>query len=443
MSERPTKPGEIEIEKFEITNYTRSKSVATTLTELCTEFSYYEDIYSPTISADFLIKDASGMINDLPVIGDEDIELSFHNKLNPDYIDIKLRSYKIGNRARTNERSIDYPIFCTSERGVVDPKTQVLSVSKGQISDYINKNFKGFVEVEPTQGQYRYVPTGESFFDTMTILAREAQSQNNPSSSYLFYETADGYHFVTLEYLFTKPTAKQYFYTLSNIERKSDKFGDDQVISKLEFVQGNDLIENMQKGLYGNSIIAVDPLRKVSSSRTYDYFSGDFAKTKHLPQNPNRIQSNISSVTGGSSFARDSQFANEKYFISDLSDVAELNYIKSFDPLTDTYGRRRHLFSNLETTMFAQSESFKLRISIPGDSSRHAGDVIEVFMPENSQQESALSQYDKYLAGRFLVVSVRHMMQANKEYVTIMECVKDSLEEVIQTTIGNENTFGD
>jgi len=417
VSEKPFKPGEIEIEKFTITNFSRSKTNSTSLNQICDEFSYYEDIFCPAIGAEFLITDSSGVINDLPVIGDEDIELSFRNKLNPDVIDLNLRSYRIGSRTRTTERNIIYPIFCTSERGVIDPKTEVLSFSKGRISDYINRTFKGFVEIEPTLGDFRYIPTGETFFDTMTILSREAQSQNNPSSTYLFYETSDGYHFVTLESLFTKPTVKEYVYTISNVNRKSDRFGDDQIISKLEFIQGNDLIENMRKGLYGNSTFALDPLRKIVTTRTYDYFSDDFSKTRHLPTIPSRIQSNIKGISGGSSFAQNSQIANEKYFVSDLNDVADIGYIKTFDPETNIYGRRRHLFSNLETSLFAQSDAFKTRIAVPGDSSRHAGDVIEIYMPEPSQQQGSLSQYDKYLAGRFLVTSVRHLLQINGEYV--------------------------
>jgi hypothetical protein len=431
VSQRPFKPGEIEIEKFEITNFTGLQESITDIRELCTEFSYYEDIYSPTISADFAIKDATGLLSDFPIVGDENISLSFHNKLNLDYIDIELRSYKVGDRVRLNERTVDFPLYCSSERAVSNPKSKVLSFNKGKISDYINNTFKGFVEVEPTQGEYRYIPTGETFFDTMNILSREAQSQNNLSSTYLFYETADGYHFVTLESLFARPTSRDYYFTLSNVERKSDKFGDDQIISKLEFLPSYDLISNMQRGLYGNRVIAIDPLRKSITSKTYDYFSGDFNKTRHLIDRPNRIQSTIEN----GSFARDSQLANEKYFVSDLNDVADIEYIKEYDPATNTFGRRRHLFSNLETSLFAQSEAYKVRISVPGDSSRHAGDVIEIFMPENSQQKDALSQYDKYLSGRFLVVSVRHLLQVNKEYVTIMECVKDTLEEVVQSSV--------
>jgi len=195
----------------------------------------------------------------------------------------------------------------------------------------------------------------------------------------------------------------------------------------------------MERGLYGNTTLAIDPLRKSITSRTYDYFGGDFNKTRHLIDGANRIQS----ATENQSTAQNSQPAHEKYFVSDLVDVADIDYIKEYDPNTNTYIRRRHLFSSLETSVFAQSEAFKVRISVPGDSSRHAGDVIEIYMPENSQQKDALSEYDKYLSGRFLVTSVRHLLQVNKEYVTIMECVKDTLEEVIQSSVGNENGIGD
>jgi len=437
VSERPFKPGEIEIDKFEITNYTRSKANSVGLSQITPEFSYYESIFSPTISADVIIEDATNLLNDLPVIGDEDIELSFHNKRNPDFIDVDLRSYRIGERVRKNERTIVYAIYCSSQRGVRNPKTEILSSFTGKLSDTIRKNFKNFVEIEPTKSDFRYIATGETFFDTMRIFCREAQSEENPSSTYLFYETSDGYHFVTLESLFAKETSKAYYYTLSNIERNTDSIDQDQIISKMEFITGNDLISGMEKGLYGNTTSGIDPLRKVFNSTEFDYFADGFSKTKHISTIPSRLQSNIRGVTGGSSFAQNSQIANEKYFVTDLNDIADIKYIKDFDSTTNLYGRRRHLFSGLETSLFAQAEVNTVRIAVPGDSSRHAGDVIEIYMPEPAQSEDALSQYDKYLAGRFLVKNVRHILQVNKEYVTIMECVKDSLEEYIRSTLGD------
>lgn len=432
---KPFKPGEMIIEKINLSNFTRSTDK--NLNEVVLEFSYYESLFSPTISASVILNDASGLLNGFPIIGDEDLELSFRNSTNDDAIDVKLRSYKVGARTRTAERAVVYPVFFASQRAVRNPKTEVLSFYEGKISDFI-KTFPNFVEVEETEGSYRYVPTGETFFDTVKILGREAKSLQHRSSSYIFYELSDGYRFITLESLFNKPTAKKYYYLIGNVDREIPQ---DVIISKLEQVKSADLVEGMESGLYGNTTSAIDPLRKVFNSKTFNYFSrrsnDGFNATKHIPQAPSLLQSRRSS------FAFGSETAHEKYFVSDLNDVAGIPYIKEYDPEAETFVRHRHQFAGVETSLRSQAKSIKYQISVPGDSSRHAGDIIEILFPEPDATKSSLYQYDKYLAGRFLVTGVQHLYQTNKEYVTVMECVKDSLEEIVSNNLEIEQGIGE
>lgn len=436
MSFTQNGPGSIEFDQFEITNFSRSKAFAVKIEEIAYEFSYYEDIFSPTISAELYMVDAINLLNDFPMVGEEDLLLSFRSPPREETIDVELRSYKIGERKAPTQRNVEYPIYFVSENAIIDPKTQVVSAYSGRISDIIT-NFFSFVEIEPTEGQFKYVGTSKSLFETMQILTREAKSQNNLSSTYLFYQTSDGYHFVTLESLFSKPISEKYYYIMSNVSRDDVTIKDDLIISQLEYIKSNDLIEGMRNGLYGNTTYAIDLIRKTFNNRTFDYFGGGFDRTNHLPEFPSRLQPNFRGQVGGPyvSFAKDSILANKKYFVSDLNDVSDISYIKNFDPSTNNFGRKRHQFSGIETSLRSQANSIMIRISIPGDSRRHAGDVIEVNIPENNPSQEGLNEYDKYLSGRFLVTSVRHMMKADREYVTIMECIKDSYEDEIRSNL--------
>lgn len=421
---RPAKPGEIEIERFILKNFAESDE--TDLSQIELEFSYHEDLFSPTISATVIVNDASGILNGFPVVGDETLELSFRDKRNPETIDVVLRSYKVGARTRTAERAVTYPIFFASSKAVVDPKSGYTNAFEGKISDLV-RTFGGFSEIEETEGLFRYVGTDETFFDTMRILAREAKSAQHKSSTYLFYELSDGYKFITLESLFNKPTSQTYYYALSNINNQKgvQPVNDFVKIQKLEHIKNNDLVESMKSGLYGSETNVIDPLRKTFNAKTLDYFQDGFDKTKHIAQQASPISPQLFTeafASGG---------AHRKYFVSDLRDIAPTSYIRNNDPTTENFGRNRHLFVDFETSLFQQAKSIKFRISIPGDSSRHAGDIIEIMFPEPEASKDALYQYDKYLSGRFLVVSVQHLLQINKEYVTVMECVKDSFEETI------------
>jgi len=429
---RAFRPGEIDIEKFELRNYRNLERDALDITQISYEFSYYESIFSPAVSLEILINDGVGLINDFPLVGDEHIILSFKTKGADDSnsIDLNMRSYKVGNRVRSGERAMMYPIYAMNERAVTNPKTEVVSAFGGKISDFI-RQFVNFFRVEQTQGEYKYVATGQTVFDTITILAREAESDINPSSAYVFYETSDGYHFVTLDTLFNQPTSKQYYYAQKSVRRSNDISGDaisdDKLITTLEHSKSNDLIGSMENGLYGNLTSAIDPIRKTFNTRGFDYFGKGFNQTQHIPQDANRIQPSGEFQ----SLALNSQSANEKYFVSDLVDVAPIEYIDEYDTTVALRGRKRHRFSGLSTSLFSQLEVITFRISVTGDSSRHAGDIIEIYVPEPSSRKNKINQYDKYLSGRFLVTSVRHMLQSDNKYITIMECVKDSFEELI------------
>lgn len=432
MTGRAFRPGEIDIEKFELRNYKNLERDALDITQISYEFSYYESIFSPASSLEILINDGVGMINDFPLVGDEHILLSFKTKGADDsnVIDLDMRSYKIGNRVRSGERAMLYPIYAMNERAVTNPKSEVVSAFDGKISDYIRR-FVNFFRVEQTKGEYKYVGTKQTIFDTLVFLAREAESDINPSSTYVFYETSDGYHFVTLDTLFNQPTSKQYYYAQKSVRRSNaisgDIISDDKLITVLEHTKSNDLIESMERGLYGNLTLSIDPIRKSFNTRSFDYFGRGFNQTQHIPQNGNRIQPSGEFE----SLAIESQSANKKYFVSDLVDIAPVEYINEYDPTIALRGRKRHRFSGISTSLFSQLEVITFRISVPGDSSRHAGEIIEIYVPEPSSRKNKINEYDKYLSGRFLVTGVRHMLQSDNKYITIMECVKDSFEELI------------
>lgn len=429
MTSKSNQVGDINIERFELTNYSKSPNSTLDISEVAYEFSYYEDIRSPSIYADVTLVDGGGLMNSYPIVGDEDLTLVFSGAFNlepNEIIDVSLRSYKVGEKKKVSDRAIQYPIFFTTNQEIENKKTEVVSGFNGRISDIIPRFSKlNFVNIEPTEGLFKYAGMGHNVFDTIRLLAKEAKSSRFNSSNYLFYQLHDGYYFVTLESLFLQDTSKKYYYTPANVNRGSGDITPDQVIDKLEHIKSNDLLKGMERGLYGNQTESLDPLRKVYNVRQFDYFGGGFNATNHIPEFPSFIQPR------NDSSARNSQLANVKFFASDLNDVANIDYIRNLDITTNDYGRKRHTFSGIETSLKEQMMSNIFRIAIPGDSARHAGQIIEINMPESSQKLQDQNSFDKYLSGRFLIVTVRHMLQANKEYVTIMECVKDCLEDEI------------
>ncbi len=63
---------------------------------------------------------------------------------------------------------------------------------------------------------------------------------------------------------------------------------------------------------------------------------------------------------------------------------------------------------------------------VPGDSERTIGEVVEFNLPSPEPPVNNQQVDDKFYRGKFLVQSVRHIIDIDK-YRTVLELVKDSV----------------
>jgi len=404
------------------------------------ELSYYEDITLPSISATVLMSDAAGYLNDFPIVGDEDLTLTFKTR-GFDYIegiDVNLRSYKVGQKVRISDRAISYPIEFTTKVALEDPKTTVNGFYEGRFDDVVRRlgqlgNFDMPFAVETTDGLYEYVATQDTVFETINKLRKEAKSLEHPSSAFVFYQNRFTYNFVTLNFLFRQPVRpfRDFYYTFQN-RTNNTEVPPSNIISNLEQIQSNDIVDGMRNGLFGNEVLAIDPLRKATNLTEFDYFADGFKKTgPHLGSA--RVQPTFSSL------ARNSQRANRNYLISDLKDSSPRSYVSQNNTREDIYLRRKHQFLGRRISLAEQANSFAIRITIPGNSSIRVGECINIYMPDASGFN--LNRYDKYLHGKYLITTARHNIRTDGLYETVLECIKDSFETEITATLNASSTF--
>lgn len=426
-----------DIGAVEIRNYNGSaeRDFKTTFAE----FSYYEDLFVPAVSATIVITDASGYLNNFPFVGDEDLRLEFKTK-GFDYIegiDVNLRSYKVGQKQRISDRAIAYPLEFTTRVAVNNSRRIVSGFYEGRISDIVRSistitPFDLPFAIEETDGLTRYTATGDTPFEAIHKLRKEALSSVHKSSAFVFYQDRFGYKFVSLNSLFaqTPRTGNDFYFTKQNVDIKTlpDNITPLQIISSLELIKSNDIIDGMKNGLYGNRTLTIDPLRKATNVSEFDYFGTGFNQTgPHASSH--RFQPPIS-------FARDSQQANRNLIISDLQDQNLRTYIQNNSPDDYRFLKTKHKYFGLQKSMYEQSQSFAMRITIPGNSSLRVGDVINIFMPESSGTNEDLSRFDKYLHGKYLISSARHDVNATGAYSTTLDCIRDTFEVKIGSTFG-------
>ena len=80
----------------------------------------------------------------------------------------------------------------------------------------------------------------------------------------------------------------------------------------------------------------------------------------------------------------------------------------------------------IRISQLQQLHNIKLTITLPGDSERTVGEIVEFMLPSPEPTVNNEQIDDKYYKGRYLVQSVRHIIDQDK-YRTVLELVQDSV----------------
>jgi hypothetical protein len=187
-----------------------------------------------------------------------------------------------------------------------------------------------------------------------------------------------------------------------------------------ETINNFDTINSQNSGAFANRLIAVDLLRQRYSVTDFDYLKY-FGSAKKLNTSP--VISNYTNRKG--------QKHNEAYesvlknVTTNTGQSTYNKYIKEKQPSIKDI--------NIETTVPNRTAQIPLmntiryKVSVPGDPLLTVGKVVEFWLPELRTMPNGGRMWDIYYAGKFLVTAVRHKIDQENKFVTIIEISKESL----------------
>ena len=423
------------IEKFQISsNFTE---YAVDLSGGIVDFRYYEDVLSNNITATatcvetgYQQDDKGGAapqqstVDGLPIRGGErtDIILEdvYENKLN-------LEEGLYVNRLRDVDPGTSkdlYYIDLSSKEFFANEQTRVVKRYEGNIGDNVEKILKDVlkvtsdIEIDDTAAPYNFIGNDRKPFYICTWLASKSIPQMPDSkgslAGYLFFQTRDGYHFRSIDKIFQGEPKKKYIF--NNTPQMPE--GYDAKILTYDINSDVDVGKNLMMGMYNNRSIFFDPV-----SFTYDVRSfpdpeipppeGKFSKddapsekeyleklenaaeepvgkliAKEFRQSPTRLMSHVLD-TGVLPSGVDSQ--------------EQLNDWKN-NPEKSNYDSRNTMVQSI--MRYNQLFTVKTEITIPGDFSIKAGDVVQCDFPELAGNES--KDINSESKGIYMVASVCH-----------------------------------
>ena len=396
--------------------------------KLLIEFSYYEDIFNFVVSGYVVLRDAVGLVENLQLTGKEFLEVSFGKARGFDQNnDFVFRLYSIPKRTPSGNMNTEYiKLYFCSEELLLSEQTKVTKAYSGVpiyniITDILLDKLRinpGKITVEPTYGNYDFnVNTLKPFeaISWVSCYARPAFS-NTIGADMLMYETRNGFNFRSINSLMKQPVYSEYIYQPKNLE-DSDFKNQLKTVLDYEFIKSFNALDDINSGTFANRLISLDPLNRTIKVTDFDYakylgLTGGQASA--LSPSPNRLgltQNQAYTGTLKLGVGNSGQKLKE-YTQQGVGSVANDIYLEKFVPN--------------RTAQLSLATYTRVKIRIPGDSAITVGKTINFNLMTLMPTQGTEKTLDKYYSGKYLVTAVRHIIQSQGAFQTVLEIAKEN-----------------
>ncbi len=425
MSNAAKKSAPVTITKADaISNVDSEKSVS--LVNGIIRLTYHESILQDSVKAYVVFSDVGNAIEGksavegLPLIGTEDFRLEFEDnneeKIKVDMIVNKVKPvYEDGSKNVISLELVSEE-FIRNEMGENRCRTR----ERGPISDNIEKIFKDRLKtekelhIEPTTNNYGFIGNGRKPFYMLNLLSKQGipSGGDNSSAGFLFFETADGYHFKSIEGLFKQEKKKSYIFNNST-DTQVIPAGYDGKILEHQSDNSINVQSKMNMGAYKSKIVlfnAYDCKYHVIEQTAEEVKGNVELAGKDLPKFNSKFDTEKQDYTRTTFYLVDSGTLPEGDTKTQIAGSTSLNF-DSAKTLNQSIRRYNQLFSSM------------MEITIAGDFSLHAGDVI--FVDIFSVQAEKDDTVNRESGGLYIIADLCHFIDAGGTY-TKLNLARDS-----------------
>ena len=419
-------------EQFEIEAVDGSKSAD--IKAGVVSFNYYEDVYSPMITAMVVVVNTGNVIegddgkmqslyNGLPLRGGErmTIKVAGNSASNEGLILENMYVGSIENVMIDAERET-FTLRLVSREAITNETVRVgkrfLPTTK--ISDSVEDICKNYLstdklyDVDETENPYGFYGNMRKPFTIMTMLASKSVPGNvsgrDATAGYFFFETQQGFRFKSIDSLIrNEPFDTKYTYAPGIID--SNDGSKDFKILEFSTSKNQNLLENLERGAYCSHRIYLNPLTfeyTASSQRIFklDDYSG---KIENLGEDIDVVLPSLSEKDSRTLASVPSRY------VCGILDIGttdtKVSELGNADPA------RIHSQSMMRyNTLFTQI----LTMTIPLNTNLMAGDILECEFPRIDVEDR--KEPDQEQSGLYLIKKLTHFFNAEGSYTKLQLC---------------------
>ena len=421
-------------------------------------FQYFEDLFSPTITAKMIIISTSGVVSDdaktnkieslyngLPIRGGERIAVRIKGNSNVnkglqfDTPDTYLYVSKISNVIRDGQKEI-FVLHLVSREAItnevthVNRKFEAYSLIDTHVKNILQNDLKVkpnkyIGNIDPASNKYGFLGNLKTPFQILVWLASKATPQSQSSggfTGYFFYQTQSGFNFRSIDSLIRDGldgrTARTNLkatreYTHKQFTDYINESGDFNILA-YSVRRNNDLLRKLIIGQYSNFTASFNPL----NGRFSKIEEGTFNLKDVLNQPKGKKFSTLGNVPEVPTLLSDSGMGLGELPSRIMSVVKDVGTLSKEASKEDTPGVSQTQKEALVryNLLFQQV----VRIVIPLNTNLQAGELVKL----NFLGSPEGSTYDRQQSGYYLIKELCHAFDTEQS-VTSMTVIRDTFGE--------------
>lgn len=393
--------------------------------------TYYENILQDTLMATVTFADAGNSVDGksvaegLPLEGEEKIDLKIKDN-NEVTLDVKLYVNDWNISGDQTTKSL-VSLEMVSKEFIVNNKVRVSKRFDGQPSDTVTELLTDIlktekdVDIEETSEPRNCYGGNKKPIYLINWLSQQSvpktQNAKGKTAGYFFFETSDGFKFKSIDSLMNQEKKKSIIYNETPDTRGANiPEGYDTKALTMEKDNRNKITEKEEMGAYATRIVTFNPFNCQYEVTTYsaEEFEGSYTLggkaipkgNKELKQeeyNKNYTRTtyqvkDVGTMPTGSTSQQIEKSKEENFKVSDIYNQAIMRY--------------NQLFLS------------KIKITIPGDFSLHAGDVVYFDAP-SAQNDTKNDDVDRQIGGLYIIAALCHYITPKETYTNLV-LVRDS-----------------